>query len=48
MVNLFKKYIFFSTYRPLQIWPLKTCNQDILKIIKARGFKHGQLIEDDE
>ena len=32
----------------MQVWALKTCNQDILKIIKASSFKDGQLTEDDE
>ena len=30
----------------LQIWVLKTCNQDISKIIEASSFKNGQLTED--
>ena len=38
----------FSNYCHLQIWPLKTCNQDISKIIIANSFKLGQLTEDDE
>ena len=41
-------FIFFSNYLPLQIWTLKICNHDISKIITARSFKLGQLIEDDE
>ena len=41
------KNIFFSSYCPLQILALKTCH-DISKIIVARSFKHGQLVEDDE
>ena len=40
-----KKVFFFLRYCPLQIWSLKTCHQDISKIIVAR--KHGQLVEDD-
>ena len=36
------------SYCPLQIWALKTCNQDISEIIIASGFKQGQLVEDDE
>ena len=32
----------------MQIWALKTCNQDIWKIIIASSFKHGQLTDDDE
>ena len=44
-----KKVIsFFSNYLPLQIWTLKICNHDISKTIKARSFKLGLLIEDDE
>ena len=35
-------------YLPLQIWTLKICIHDISKIITARSFKLGQLIEDDE
>ena len=31
----------------LKIWALKTCHQDISKIVIASGFKHGQLTEDD-
>ena len=48
--NLKKKFscFFFSNYLPLQIWTLKICNYDILKTIRARSFKLGQLIEDDE
>ena len=40
--------IFLSNYLPLQIWTLTICNHDISKIITARSFKPGQLIEDDE
>ena len=43
-----KLFYFFSNYLPLQIWILKNCNHDISKTITARGFKLGQLIEDDE
>ena len=47
--NLKKKlFFFFSNNLPLQIWTLKICIYDILKTIKARSFKLGQLIEDDE
>ena len=47
--NLKKKlFYFFSNNLPLQIWTLKICNHDISKIITARSFKLGQLIEDDE
>ena len=38
----------FSSYCPLQILALKTCNQDISKTITASSFKLGQLIEDNE
>ena len=31
----------------MQIWPLKTCNQDISKSFIARNFKFGQLIQDE-
>ena len=41
-------FIFFSNYLPLQIWTLKICIHDISNSITARGFKLGQLIEDDE
>ena len=43
-----KVILFFPNYLSLQIWTLKICNHDISKIIKARGFKLGQLIEDDK
>ena len=44
--NLKKNVIlFFSNYLPLQIWTLKICIHDISN---TRGFKLGQLIEDDE
>ena len=38
----------FWSYCPLQIWPLKTCNPDISKIILARSFKFVQQIQDGE
>ena len=38
----------FGIYGPLQIWTLKICIHDISNTITARGFKLGQLIEDDE
>ena len=41
-------FLFFSNYLPLQIWTLKICIHDISNTITARGFKLGQLIEDDE
>ena len=43
-----KVIVFFSNYLPLQIWTLKICIHDISNTIIARGFKLGQLIEDDE
>ena len=43
-----KLFYFFSNYLPLQIWTLKICIHDISNTITARGFKLGQLIEDDE
>ena len=42
-----KVILYFSNYLPLQIWTLKICFYDISKIITARSFKLGQLIEDD-
>ena len=48
MKILRKVNFFFSNYLPLQIWTLKICIHDISKIITARSFKLGQLIEDDE
>ena len=47
-VNFKKVILFFSNYLPLQIWTLKICIHDISKIITARNFNFGQLIEDDE
>ena len=46
--NLKKVILFFSNYLPLQIWTLKICIHDISNTITAKGFKLGQLIEDDE
>ena len=43
-----KVILFFSNYLPLQIWTVKICIHDISNTITARGFKLGQLIEDDE
>ena len=43
-----KVILFFSNHLPLQIWTLKICIHDISNTITARGFKLGQLIEDDE
>ena len=48
MKILKKLFYFFSNYLPLQIWTLKICVHDILKSITPRGFKLGELIEDDE
>ena len=46
--NLKKVVLFLSNYLPLQILTLNICNNDISKTIRARSYKHGQLIEDDE
>ena len=46
--NLKKSLFVFSNYLSLQIWTLKICIHDISKIVTARSFKLGQLIEDDE
>ena len=46
--SLKKVTLFFSNNLPLQIWSLKNCVNDILKSIKARSFKLGELIVDDE
>ena len=43
-----KKSYFFFNYLPLLIWTLNICIHDISNTITARGFKFGQLIEDDE
>ena len=43
-----KVIVSFSIYYPLRIWALKTCYQDISKIILASRFILGQLIEDGE
>ena len=48
MKILKKVILFFLNYLPLQIWILKICIHDISNTITARGFKLGQLIEDDE
>ena len=47
-LNFLKVILFFLSYCPLQIWPLKTCNKDTSKNITASSLKPGQLIEDDE
>ena len=36
--------MFFSSYFPLKILALKTCNKDISKIIIASSFKRGQMM----
>ena len=46
--NLKKVILFFSNYLPLQIWTLKNCIHDFSNTRTARGFKLGQLIENDE
>ena len=46
--NLKKVILIFSNDLRLQIWTLKICYCDISKIILARSFQLGQLIEDDE
>ena len=48
MKILKKVILFFWNYLPLQIWTLKICIHNISNTITARGFKLGQLIEDDE
>ena len=49
-MKIIKKNVvfFFPNDRPLQIWTLKLCLNDISKSITARCFKLCQLIEDDE
>ena len=48
LVKIKKDILFFTSYCPFQMWALKTCNEDISKIIIASSFEHGQLIEDNE
>ena len=43
-----KLLYFFSNYLPYQTWTLKICIHDMSNTITARGFKLGQLIEDNE
>ena len=43
-----KVILFFTNNLLLQIWTFKICIHDISKIITARSFKFGQLIEEDE
>ena len=47
-MKILEKILYFLSYLPLQIWAIKTCNQDISKMIIASSFKHGQLVEDDD
>ena len=52
--NSWSVFFFLSELSPfLELCPfekisMKSCQQDILKSIWARGLKLGQLIEDDE
>ena len=49
--NLKKSYFIIFELLPFENLGIKTCNQDISKIIIASSFnslKHGQLVEDDE
>ena len=46
--NTNRSYFFFSSYCPLQILVLQTCNKNISKTVIASSFKHGQLIEDND
>ena len=41
-------YLPFWSYDPLKKIRMKSCQQDILNSIGARGLKLGQLIGDDE
>ena len=43
-----QRQLLFLNYLPLKIWTLKICNHYISKIITARSFKLGHMIEDDE
>ena len=42
-----KIILIFRSYSPLKIWAFETCQQDMSKIVWARGLKRGQLIGDD-
>ena len=46
--NTNRSYFNFSSYCPLQILVLQTCNKNISKTFIASSFKHGQLIEDND
>ena len=46
--NLKKKLFIFFELSFFADLTLKICNHDISKMITARSFKLGQLIEDDE
>ena len=48
MKILKKSYFIFFKLSPFADFDLKICNHDISNTITARGFKLGQLIEDDE
>ena len=41
-------YPSFLELCPFKKIRMKSCQQDIMKSIRARGLKHGQLIGDDE
>ena len=41
-------FYFFRGIAHCKFGHYKTCHQDISKIIVARSFKHGLLVEDDE
>ena len=48
MKFIFKKKLFFPSFSPLQIWPLKLVIQISQKSIMARNFKFGQRIQHGE
>ena len=43
-----KNCLIFLSYCPSQIRPMKFCNHDNSKIVIARSFKFGQLIQNVE
>ena len=47
-MKFLKRVFYFFELLNLAYCPLKTFNQDILKIVIVRSFKFGQLIRDDE
>ena len=47
-IFLKKSCFFLFELLPFANLVIETCHQDITKIIVARSFKHGQLVEDDE